>query len=258
MDTLKSMKPTKIICFYWQGDRWRDQQFEKPITDNSFAANLKKNGFVDSKLASQYVNNLYYGVKKHADRPFEFVCFTNERLSLVEGINTQPLPIIANNGVLPRLYMFSKESGLFGSQVLCLDIDVIIAGSLQPLLDYQGLFCTRSKFKPTEQHKLDGDIMSFSAGPVAEKIFWTPFTANPDKAVQLTQGRERYWIRHVAEDIADRWEKITPGSVVSWKWHIRRGLKSDRLSIISCHGHPRPHQLKEKDYKIYKMWNYVD
>lgn len=242
-----------VICFYWQGDRWQQNGYEAPEGHiNDQQATMDKLGIVDDDLPAKYVNNLYNGVKRFADREFKFICFTNEKLDVQEGIELRPFEFITLDGVLPRLYMFSEAAGLFGNQVLCLDLDVVITGSLNPLMEYNGLFCTRSKFKPSEKHKLDGDIMSFKASAVTEKIFWKKFIEDKEAAEKLTMGRERYWVRHVAGDIADRWDDIAPGSVLSYKWHVQRKEKvPEGTSIISCHGIPRPHQIKDNWIKEY-------
>lgn len=243
-----------IICFYWQGDRWQSPGFShSPGHVNLQANHLNRIGQVNNALASKYVNNLYKGVSRFAEKPFEFICYTNENLNLVKGVIKRPFSLVTVSGVLPRLYMFSKEAGLFGQQVLCLDIDVVILGSLKPLQDYKGLFCARSKFKHGQEYKLDGDVMSFKACKETEKIFWDPFIKDVEEAVELTKGRERYWTRHVAGDFADRWEKQAPGSVISYKWHGKNRAKIDKACIMSCHGFPRPHQIKENWVQQY--WN---
>jgi len=129
---------------------------------------------------------------------------------------------------------------------------VVIVGSLGPLMSYSGLFCARSKFKLGEEEKLDGDIMSFQAGPETEARFWLPFIAELEHNVAFTQGRERYWVRHVANDIADRWDKLAPGAVLSFKRHASKLRKLPRAaSIVSCHGFPRPHQANATWLKEY-------
>lgn len=242
-----------IICFYWQGDRWQQSGYTSPEGhENMQQAFIDRAGIISSSLPGKYVNILYNGVKRFVQKPFKFVCFTNELLiGINKEIEIRSFPLIVQDGVLPRMYMFSEDAGLFGHQVLCLDLDVVIVGDLKPLVDYNGLFCTRSKFKKDEQHKLDGDIISFQAGRTTEDLFWKPFLHNKDKIIEKTKGRERYWIRDVALAFADRWEKICPGKVVSYKHHVRgRGLKKD-MSIVSCHGLPRPHQIKDNWVKQY-------
>jgi len=236
-----------VICFYWEGDRWQSNpDYQMGSDDTSFARHLKKIGLVDRKMSSRYVNNLFAGVTQFADREFDFICFTNEELDLDPGIEVRKFPLVSSRGVLPRLYMFSEESGLFGHQVLCLDLDVVVVGNMKALMSYDGLFCARSKFKLGERHKLDGDIMSFRAGPEATALFWAPFIADVEQSEEITHGRERYWIRHVADDIADRWDEKAPRAVLSYKWHMKRSPAIPKdASIVSFHGYPRPHQVNK-------------
>ncbi len=252
---------TYIICFYWQGDRWQYPDYKNPEGHvNKQSYHLQRIGTVTQELATKYVENLYNGCKRFADRPFKFVCFTNEQLGeMSKEIEIRPINMVTIDGVLPRMYMFSKEAGLFGNQVLCLDLDIIIVNTLKPLLDYHGMFCTRQNFlsrgKTTydEGFKLDGDIMSFYACKENEQRFWKPLIADIKHAEELTQGRERFWIRNVTNDIADTWDVFCPGRVVSYKHHARhyRTALPASMSIISCHGHPRPHQIKNYWIKLY-------
>lgn len=246
------MKRLQVICFYWEGDRWQTNINTTASSDPQYKRLLQRTGPVSLELASRYVNNLYEGVKRFASQEFDFICFTNEPLQLDKSIEKRPFPLYTQRGVLPRVYMFSSEAGLGNSQVLCFDLDVMIVGSLQKLMDYDGLFCARSKFKYGEEWKLDGDIMSFRAGPQIEALFWLPFIADVEHAVAMTQGRERYWVRYCANDIADRWDTQAPGVVTSYKRHMS-GVRfiPPQVSVVSCHGYPRPHQAEAKWVKDY-------
>jgi len=251
------MEPMYVICFYWEGDRWQRRVNPEIISDESYRRLAEKTGDVSLELASKYVNNLYHGIKKFATREFEFICFTNENLNLVENVQKREFPMITKTGVLPRIFMFSPEANLSERQVLCLDLDVMIVGTLEKIMGYDGLFCARSKFKPGEEYKLDGDVMSFRAGDQIAQLFWDPFVANVNAAVEFTQGRERYWVRHIADEFADRWDNVAPGAVLSYKWHISkkgRKLPPDGASIVSFHGIPRPHQVKIPELK--KLWDH--
>lgn len=237
-----------IICFYWQGDRWQEKEGHRP-TDTSYQNHLRRSGTVSKELASKYVNNLYEGVCRWTKTPFKFVCFTNENLDLSEGIEKRGFSMLTTKGVLPRMYMFSKEAGLTGAQVLSLDIDLIITGSLDDLLSYNGMFCTRKSWTRGEETLLDGDIMSFKADEKTESLFWNPIVAATPLVEALSGGgRERFWVRHVMEGKhADTWQDLFPGQVVSYKHHVRgkKGIPNN-TRIISCHGHPRPHQITDK------------
>jgi len=242
-----------VICFYWQGDRWQTEDHKDPDGYiNEQQVHMDRAGRIDNSLPSTYIDKLYCGVKRHTSKPFKFICFTNEDIQVNDHVEIRQFPLVSRCGVLPRMYMYSREAGLMGEQVLCLDLDVVIVGSLKPLMDYEGMFCTRSKFKPGEEYKLDGDIMSFRACQENENRFWKPFIEDVDAAEKLTQGRERYWVRHVAGDIAERWDVVAPGTVLSYKRHITRQKRiPEGAAIVSCHGVPRPHQIKDSWIKEY-------
>jgi hypothetical protein len=237
-----------VVCFYWQGDRWQEKAGHTP-SDKSFQNHLKRSGTVSKELAAKYVNNLFEGVSRWTKEPFKFICFTCEELDLNPNIETRPWYQITSKGVLPRMYMFSEDAGLFGSQVLCLDIDVIITGSLDNLLQYRGLFCTRKSWTRGEETLIDGDIMSFSAGKETEELFWNPLVRDIKKVEELSLGgRERFWVREVLKGReVDTWQEVFPGQVCSYKFHVMsKGKVPQGTRIISCHGYPRPHQIETK------------
>jgi hypothetical protein len=217
------MRDLIVVCFYWLGDRWQADG-----------------------LGATYINRLFYGVSRNLKRPFRFVCYTNETgLGLAPEIEVKSFHSPTNRGVLPRLYMFNHEAGLIGNQVLSLDLDVVIVGDLKDLASYGGAFCVRSKFAPGQENKLDGDIIGFWADEWAEQTLWTPFVADPERAVRMTGGRERYWLRQQLGD-CHRYDRLWPGQVVSYKRHVKpnAGRVPAGARIVSCHGTPRPHEIK--------------
>lgn len=239
-----------IVCFYWQGDRW--QENKDSLSDSykkRFKNHLNRVGYAPKSLVSRYVNNLFWGCKQFADREFKFILFTNENIDVDDGIEKKAFRIVSEQGVLPRIVVFSKESGLFGYQVLCLDLDVVIVNSLKDILNYDGEFCTRGMFKKGHERELDGDIMSFRACQKTEDKFWTPFVNNIEFVERTTGGRERFWIRYVTENKADNWYDIAPGQVISYKRNMGpngRKVLPKNATIVSCHGYPRPHQIVER------------
>lgn len=244
------MKPIDVVCFYWEGERWQEDKVNPfEITeDPSFRRHLLRVGKAPLDLVTHYIENLYHGIEKWAARPFRFICFTNADISVNGNIELRDLPMFTSKGVLPRLYMFSEEAGLFGHQVLSLDLDVVITGSLKEIMEYGGLFCVRERWQRKERHLPDGDIISFSAGKETQEIFWDPFIADVKAAENFTKGRERYWITKMIGDRWDNWEKIVPGQIVSYKNHVLRdGLQNGR--IVSFHGHPRPHMVSD-DWRV--------
>lgn len=211
-----------VVTFFWVGDRW-----------------IKDGNSLD------YINRLYRGVKRNLSHLKGFVLFSNEKgLSLDNGIEQRRFEMPSKKGVLPRMWMYSKDAQLSG-QILSLDLDLVIVGSLDNMSTYRGDFIVRSKFAPNQQHKADGDIIGFRAE--ANFDIWEKFTSNIKYAENITGGRERWWLREV-RDCKDRWQNLFPGEILSYKRHVRNkgGDLPMGARIISCHGHPRPHEINER------------
>jgi hypothetical protein len=136
---------------------------------------------------------------------------------------------------------------LFGYQVLCLDLDIMIVGSLNRIMDYRGLFCSRSNyFGKGNDRRAGGDIMSFKADKVSENMFWKPFIKNVKAAEEEVQGRERFWIwKCLGDKESDLFDDWAPGQILSYKIHHLAKLNHlpKEAAIVSCHGIPRPHQV---------------
>lgn len=219
-----------IVCFLWYGDRW----------------NRKDSGVL-------YVNKLYRAVNIHLTQEKRFICLANvpnEQLKEFDsGIEVLPLDAPSWKGCLPKVCMFNPEYG-FKGQVLSFDIDIVITGALDDLANYRGDFAVRSSFHNPKL--IDGDIVGFRVGYKTEEI-WGKLKSNPKLVERITGGRERYWYRHVLGNNMDTWQKLFPGQLLSYKNHLQGGRPlPQNTRIVSCHGIPRPHQLKE-DWAI-KNW----
>ncbi|MEZ5792820.1 MAG: hypothetical protein R3D34_19195 [Nitratireductor sp.] len=55
-----------------------------------------------NKFPAYYVNRLYAGVKRHMDRPFRFVCFTENAEGLRPEIEVFPLPVVPFEDAMVR------------------------------------------------------------------------------------------------------------------------------------------------------------
>ena len=96
-----------------------------------------------TKYAADYVNTLYSMVARNLSREFRFVCLTEDAEGLDSRIEVFPLPEIAVNLDGPergwnKLSVFSQSLYDLKGKVLCLDLDLIITGSLDDLFDCPG------------------------------------------------------------------------------------------------------------------------
>ena len=127
------------------------------------------------KYPAYYVNRLFRGVERFMKRKFRFVCFTEKPDGIISEVETRPLPVEPFEDSLRRLAMGTEmragalrkiglfRPGILGSNepALGLDIDVVITGPLDELLDYApGKLCMRKDWLAQQR------FMNFGNGSV--------------------------------------------------------------------------------------------
>jgi hypothetical protein len=96
-----------------------------------------------TKYSADFVNTLYSMVSRNMHRAFRFVCLTEDSAGLHQDIEVFPLPKLNVDLAGPergwnKLAVFAEELYDLKGQVLCLDLDLIITGSLDDFFDYPG------------------------------------------------------------------------------------------------------------------------
>lgn len=96
------------------------------------------------KYSADYVLRLEAGVSRWLWQKHRFICITDDDRGL-HGIETLPIvdPDLCDRGCFCRLRLFDpdwqKQYGL-DDRIVCLDLDAIVTGNLDPLFDRSGLF----------------------------------------------------------------------------------------------------------------------
>jgi hypothetical protein len=100
-----------------------------------------------TRYGPEYVNRIYSMVRRHTKRPTRVVCYTDDASGLDAGVEAFPLPHIvlpADKEWLPwrKLCVWQKDLQGVSGDVLFLDLDTVVTGSLDEFFDYEpGHFC---------------------------------------------------------------------------------------------------------------------
>ncbi len=143
-----------------------------------------------------YVNRLFQSVARQMDRPFRFVCFTDDETGLAEGIEAHPLPPIT----LPEAAQWSPWrkmsiwqhplAGLEGD-VLFLDLDLLVVGPLGDLFDHQpGTFCVIENWTQAGEGIGNTSVFRFPAGKYTD--IFTDFTNRTDEILRTHRIEQHY------------------------------------------------------------------
>lgn len=138
-------------------------------------------------FTATYVTRLHAMVTRWMDRPFRFVCLTDQPARLpdcIEALTVSPPP--GCFAWWTKLQLFNRSLALYG-RVLYLDLDTLIVGALGPIVDFEAPFALipdpGSSFKPRNGlqviKRYNSSVMTFDAG-IAPELFerWTPAVAD--------------------------------------------------------------------------------
>lgn len=193
----------------------------------------------------EYVNALFKGVARHSTEPFNFVCFTDlaeiNTDEYMRGIELRPLPW-GLRGWWNKLYLFKE--GVLRDRVVFFDLDTVIMGNIDLLLQYRGKFAMVRDLM--RAGKYQSCIMAWDAQFAYE--IWEQYEAQ-DYPQTDEEGDQHFIQQHIIG--ADLLQNFIDG-IYSYKVSCQNSIPTD-ARIVCFHGLPRPHQVKET--WLARYWN---
>ncbi len=93
-----------------------------------------------TKYGPDYVNRLAAMVRRNSSHDPDFVCFTEDATGLDGGIRHLPLPDPDYQGWWNKVSLYRGDLDGVGGRMLYFDLDVVLTGSIDPLLTYDSDF----------------------------------------------------------------------------------------------------------------------
>lgn len=177
-----------------------------------------------TKYPKKYVHILEAMVKRNLTAPHKFICFTDDPTGYT--CETRPLPS-GLNGWWNKVYLFKE--GLFTEKTLFLDLDIVITGSLDELVKYEGFIA----IKDWNYDSYNSSVMILGKHPE----LWDDF--KPEVAENLYGDQD--WITQrlkFRNYFPENWIK-------SFKTNCLAGVPKD-CKIVVFHGEPKPHTAKRR------------
>jgi hypothetical protein len=211
-----------------------------------------------------YVNILYNAVKKNVTGPLRFVCITDDSGGIVpevECFDIKDLELglsFEGSGAWKKIGIYQEKLFDISGEVLFLDLDTIVTGSLDDFFDFEGRFISlyswpnwKVNFKMSLglnawKKRVGTGVFRFIVGDQVHLFDY--FNRNPDKIKSLYANEERYVADYVHG--SDFWPS---NWILSFKRHLRQPILWDRFKqplhppadckLVAFHGKPRPHAL---------------
>lgn len=196
---------------------------------------------------------------RHLPIPHQFVCITDDAEGLDPRIEAVPMPQHTFDELVNphqfkydrarswgekkyfpscyrRLWMFSGEAKALGERVLALDVDVVVTGSLLPLVDRDETFvgwCDERNTKP----RVAGGAYLLTTG--AHTDVWTDFwpATSPQIAADAGySGSDQAWMSYKLQGIGGRWGRADGLSKITWL----DGEPDEETRLVFTAGHSPP------------------
>lgn len=166
----------------------------------------------------EYVNRLYSGVRRHLSHRPRFLCMTERRQGLHPDIEVLDLPeepfsapmnaalAVANRqGAMRKVSLFRQ--GLIpdlSGPVLGFDLDVVITGPLDDLLDFApGKVAMRHDWVEKRKGRPTGHGSVFRFDPARHGYLYDAIAENPYAEVERARGSEQRYTSHKAMERGD-------------------------------------------------------
>ena len=202
------------------------------------------------KYDPYYVQRLQREVKKNLTIPHRFVCITEQS---IEGVATVP-PINGLPGWWGKVNVFVMDTT---EQNLFLDLDVVITGNLDALVDeYGGCYFAAAKNWAQSGHGgVQSSVMLWQGGTGchAETIYrnFDPAIAHwpPINTPGVLWGDQEHCTQ-LRDEGKLSVTAIDPALIKSYKYHVRPNnhkVPAGAMLII-FHGKPDPHEITGEDW----------
>jgi hypothetical protein len=198
-----------------------------------------------------YVNRLYRGVMRHVTRPSQFILFTDNASDLEPGVIVKPIPAFQlpasgmRGGPWRKLALWSPELDADGD-LLFLDLDVVVTGTLDPFFDYEpGKLCLIRNWTQAGDGIGNSSVMRFRARS-APHLF-EAFERDPVAMSFRCVNEQMYITRDSGLPLAfwpDEWcpsfKHMLQPRFPANLWREAELPMAARIVIFT--GHPRPHE----------------
>lgn len=193
-----------------------------------------------TKYGPEYVNILDAMVRRNVQlEPYDFVCFTDDARGINPWIRTAPLPYDGPEW-WGKMGLYRPEvPGIRTERLLFLDLDVVITGSLDPLLRHDADFALAKDWPtgswPNHERDRHGNTSVILLRVGAAAWIWDRYRAEGHPHHEKSGDQE--WINEKFFGVP---ELLPEHYVKSYKLHALQGNTAPDCMVTLFHGLPKP------------------
>lgn len=154
-----------------------------------------------TRYGPEFVNRMWAAVQRNTVRPTRLVCLTDDTTGIDEAVSCHPIPDInlppaLINTPWRKLTLWTAPLADLSGDVLFLDLDLVITGSLDEMFDFEpGRYCVIENWTQKGQGKGNTSAFRFPVGKY-DHIF-NDFQADPDRVLSAYRIEQLYISREI-------------------------------------------------------------
>lgn len=224
-----------------------------------------------TRYPASYVNRLHRMVLRHFSGALRFYCLTDDATGLDPSVIPLPLRVDGLVGYWNKLALFQPDFHGIEGNLIYLDLDLVITGSIDFLADHPGDFVIIRNW--SRRHMWNSSVMRFRVGDYTQ--VWEEFIKDRSGIMERLNG-DQEWLFECLPDAS-----IWPSDrIVSYKKSlaseafpllrklgIRRAALNapgwmdtrlpDSAAIVVFHGKPDPEDVADAPYGPWKRASFV-
>ena len=155
-----------------------------------------------TKYGPEYVNRLYGMLLRNLTGPFRLVCFTDDIAGIRSEVQCQPIPALNLPPDTPergwtKLVSYRKGFGGLDGDVLFLDLDVVVVGSLDELFTFPGDFLIIHDYKRTWRVTGNSSVYRYKMDANADVL--DHFESNHEQIRKRYRNEQEYLSHYLHE-----------------------------------------------------------
>lgn len=182
----------------------------------------------------EWADKLYRGIARNFDKPFRFVCVTDEP----ESAFAEPIETLGFENYRHNMWCIIECLRVTGDPVIFMGLDTIITGNITHMADLRPRFAMLRD--PYHEKRMCSGVMVWREA----RDIYDRFVADQSKADYTLANKpsDMRWLHQNGRPDMDL-ETALPGQIRSYKVHCKDGPGDAR--IVYFHGVPKPHELND-------------
>jgi hypothetical protein len=211
------------------------------------------------RYPAEYVNRLYAMVQRHTTPPLRFICMTDDATGLDAGIEAWDCPAVdvpephCHRG-WRKIGLWAEELGDLSGNVLFLDLDIVITGSLDAFFTYapESTYCVMRNWSTPSRRIGNTSVYRFTVG--SHPYLLGNLLADPMGMIEKYRISQQYISGEISEMTfwPDAWCVAFKTHCVP-PWPLRWCLAPRQpagAKVVIFPGHPDPHEAMRGQWPV--------